>query len=158
MEVNAENMFLHIQKKENEVLKDFLSKNGIETTDPERRTALALVNAAFYNNIDLLEQLINQGANINAKDYIGYTALHFACQEDHIESVKLLLLNNADVNIVDENGNTPTWITIMHWKRGKNLSILKELYNHQADLSIKNKAGNSAIKIIPEKIMAQLKM
>ncbi len=55
MEVNAENMFLHIQKKENEVLKDFLSKNGIETTDPERRTALALVNAAFYNNIDLLE-------------------------------------------------------------------------------------------------------
>ena len=35
--------------------------------------------------------------------------------------------------------------------------ILKELYNHQADLSIKNKAGNSAIKLIPEKIMTQLK-
>lgn len=45
----------------------------------------------------------------------------------------------------------------MHWKGGKNLPILKELYNHQADLSIKNKAGNSAIKLIPEKIMTQLK-
>ncbi|MFC2720545.1 MAG: ankyrin repeat domain-containing protein, partial [Bacteroidota bacterium] len=93
MMINAENMFLHIQKRENEVLKDFLSKNGIETTDPEGRTAL--INAAFYNNIDLLEWLINQEADINAKDYIGYTALHFACQEGHIDSVKLLLLNNA---------------------------------------------------------------
>ena len=155
MMINAENMFLYIQKIENEVLKDFLLKNGIETTDPEGRTAL--INAAFYNNIDLLEWLINQGADIDAKDYIGYTALHFACQEGHIDSVKLLLLNNADVNIVDEHGNTPAWVTIMHWKGGKNLSILKELYNHQADLSIKNKAGNSAIKLIPEKIMTQLK-
>ena len=33
MMINAENMFLHIQKRENEVLKDFLSKNGIETID-----------------------------------------------------------------------------------------------------------------------------
>ena len=31
MMINAENMFLHIQKRENEVLKDFLSKNRIET-------------------------------------------------------------------------------------------------------------------------------
>ena len=126
MMINAENMFLHIQKRKNEVLKDFLSKNGIETTDPEGRTAL--INAAFYNNIDLLEWLINQEADINAKDYIGYTALHFACQEGHIDSVKLLLLNNADVNIVDEHGNTPAWVTIMHWKGGKNLSILKEWF------------------------------
>ena len=90
MMINAENMFLHIQKRENEVLKDFLSKNGIETIDSEGRTAL--INAAFYNNIDLLEWLINQGADIDAKDYIGYTALHFACQEGHIDSVKFIIV------------------------------------------------------------------
>jgi ankyrin repeat protein len=91
------------------------------------------------------------------QDSTGFTALHFACQEGHIESVKTLLENNANIDIVDISGNTPAWITIMNWRGGKKFPVLKELYTYGADLTIKNKAGNSAINIIPEKIMNQLK-
>jgi ankyrin repeat protein len=156
MKINEENIFIFIEKKDNELVKAYLLENGIDKKDPEQRTAL--INAAFYNNVELLNWLVKNKAGLNMQDSIGFTALHFACQEGHIESVKLLLENNADLNIVDIYGNTPAWITIMNWKGGKNFSILKELYIHNADLTIKNKAGNSAIKIIPENIMNQLKV
>lgn len=155
MIINEDNLFIFIQKKENEEIKRYLSEVDIDIRDPEQRTAL--INAAFYNNIDLLQWLIEKSANINAQDSIGFTALHFACQERHIESVKMLLMHNANINIVDKYGNTPAWVTIMNWKGGENLPILKELYKHKADLSIKNNAGNSAIDIIPKDIINQLK-
>jgi ankyrin repeat protein len=155
MRINKENIFIAIQQKDNESLKNYLLENGIDLKDPEQRTAL--INSAFYNNVELLKWLIKNKANINMQDSIGFTALHFACQEGHIESVKVLLENNADIDIVDTYGNTPAWVTIMNWRGGGNFLVLKELYAYGADLTIKNKAGNSAINIIPEKIINQLK-
>lgn len=154
MAMNEENIFIYIQKKENNDVIQYLNKVGIDTKDPEGRTSL--LNAAFYNNLDLADWLLNNGANIDSQDINGYSALHFACQEGHYDMVKLLIDKGANINIIDENGNTPAWVAIMHWRGGKNLPILKKLYNHKADLSIKNKAGNSANKIIPQKIMEQL--
>jgi ankyrin repeat protein len=37
----------------------------------------------------------------------GYTALHWAVQEDHPSNVKVLLLGGADASIVDNEGRTP---------------------------------------------------
>lgn len=154
MIINEGNIFIYIQKKENDSVKGFLTKSGVDVIDPEQRTSL--INATFYNNIELMNWLIENGANVDAQDLEGFTALHFACQENYIESVKILLAANANMNIVDIYGNTPSWITIMNWKGGENFPVLKELYRHNADLTIKNKVGKSAIDIIPESIMNQL--
>ena len=155
MKINNDNLFIHIQKQADTVVKDFLSENGIDTKDNEGRTAI--INAAFYNNTKLLKWLIENGADINKLDSIGFSALHFACQEGHIESVKILLDNEPNVNLVDNYGNTPAWVTIMNWRGGENFPILKMLYKNGADLTIRNNSGNSAIEIIPQNILDQLK-
>jgi ankyrin repeat protein len=155
MRININNLFHYIENRENELVKKFL-ENNIDIKDPEGRTAV--INAGFYNNLELLEWLIKNNANINVQDKNGYNALHFACQQGNLECVKLLVRNNIKINEVDKDGNTPAWVTIMNWNGGKNYDVLKELYKNGADFDIKNKAGNYAGKIIPKEIIEKLKL
>ncbi|WP_312076438.1 ankyrin repeat domain-containing protein [Chryseobacterium sp.] len=155
MNINFNNLFIFIEKKQNDIVKSFLNENGIDKKDEFGRTPL--MNASFSNNTELISWLLENGAEVNAKDNKGYTALHFAAQEAHDDSVNILLNNNAEINAQDENGNTPTWVCIMHWKGGKNMNNLRLFYQKNADLDVKNNAGRSAKDIIPEKIFIDLK-
>ena len=152
--INKENLFYYIQKRENDLIKNFL-KNDPDIKDTEGRTAL--INAVLYNNLELFNWLIKNNANLNLQDNNGYTALHFACQIGNLELVKILLKNNISINMLDKDGNTAVWVAIMNWNAGKNFDILKELYENKADLEIINKAGNNALKIIPKEIIEKLK-
>lgn len=57
---------------------------------------------AFQNsdNVELLEQAIHQGFDINEKDFLGSTILMFASVDGRPQCVKLLLQHNADPNII----------------------------------------------------------
>ncbi|XP_062700547.1 uncharacterized protein LOC109424597 [Aedes albopictus] len=54
-----------------------------------------------------VEKLINDGANVNAPDSTGCTALHRSASEGNFLLVELLLGKGADVNAVDTNNWTP---------------------------------------------------
>jgi hypothetical protein len=54
--------------------------------------------------------LIDQGADLHAKDMLGDTPLHFACYNGHAEVVKALLEKGADLHAKDNNGYSP-----LHW-------------------------------------------
>ncbi|MGL9779767.1 MAG: ankyrin repeat domain-containing protein, partial [Wolbachia sp.] len=51
--------------------------------------------------------LLNKEANVNAKDQIGRTPLHFAAENGHKDVVEFLLSNKADVNAVNKYEWTP---------------------------------------------------
>ena len=56
----------------------------------------------------IVELLIDNGADINAKDDDeGETALHCAAYQNHKEISQLLLAKDADVNAKNERGETP---------------------------------------------------
>ena len=59
---------------------------------------------------DFLEWALANGADINAKDVDGRTALHWAAWYGYTEAVKLLLAVGADVNAKDDLGRTA-----LHW-------------------------------------------
>jgi hypothetical protein len=46
----------------------------------------------------LLQILIAEKANLNVQDNMGQSALHFACKNGHMDTVKLLLKHNVDLN------------------------------------------------------------
>src|SRR6202049_5121479 len=56
-----------------------------------------------------LSALLKQGANVNAPDGDGATALHWVSYRDDLESADLLIRAGADVNATNELGATPLW-------------------------------------------------
>jgi RNA polymerase sigma-70 factor (ECF subfamily) len=62
--------------------------------------------AAKSGQLDLLEQMLVDGVEINAKDAGGRALLHWAVENDHVEAARLLLKYGADRNIPDRSGRT----------------------------------------------------
>ena len=60
--------------------------------------------------IDILKQLVENGAYINKEDNNGTTPLFIACKEGHENVVKYLLEHRANINKEDNNGWTPLMI------------------------------------------------
>jgi enterochelin esterase-like enzyme/outer membrane protein assembly factor BamB len=60
-----------------------------------------LLAAARKGDAAAVKALLAKGANVNAKNAYGATALSFAADWGHLEVVKVLLANKADVNVKD---------------------------------------------------------
>ncbi|KAI1886896.1 hypothetical protein AGOR_G00200500 [Albula goreensis] len=76
-------------------------------------------------NINLMNAVLSSTVDVNAVDYKGNTALHYACQRKSHRLVPLLLEKNADVSIKNKNGETPLDIA-QRLKFKKILTMLKK--------------------------------
>lgn len=73
-----------------------------------RYARTALTEAAGAGNVVIIKQLVEKGADINAKDYEGTTPIFFACMYGHVEAVRLLIELGADLNVQAAGmGRTP---------------------------------------------------
>lgn len=63
--------------------------------------------AARDGRTDLLQMLIQNGADVNVTNSMGETALKFAVANNNISAVKLLLAAKASIDPRDFNGETP---------------------------------------------------
>lgn len=72
-----------------------------------------LHNAAYKCDLPLIELLLEFKANVNSQSYNGSTPLHCVCdgsvhdQEKLIKTADRLIKANADINLVDRQGNNP---------------------------------------------------
>ena len=66
----------------------------------------ALMSAAFYGSEEITKILLDNGANINSKGFLGWTALTYATQGRHIKVAEFLLEHGAYVNVADVYGRT----------------------------------------------------
>lgn len=75
--------------------------------------SLEIYNAAKEGILVDVKSLIEQGANVNATDNEGKSALYWASEQGHFEIVKLLIKNKANINIATANGYTPLHLAMM---------------------------------------------
>lgn len=76
----------------------------------------ALVTAALLGDFEAAEALIKRDASVNAQDERGRTALMVAIQEDWGGTawVEFLIANGADVNLLDEDGDSALDLARFH--------------------------------------------
>lgn len=85
--------------------------------------SMTMLSAAINvsKNIYIVELLLKNKADVNAKDVFNTTALMYAASSGNKEMVELLLSYNADVNASDGQGNT----VLSAAKESKNKSVIK---------------------------------
>ncbi|QDH18416.1 ankyrin repeat domain-containing protein [Wolbachia endosymbiont of Carposina sasakii] len=86
--------------------------------------------------------LVEKGADVNAADVRGYTALHLAVGEKRLETVRELIKSGADVN-AEEYGNKciPLHLACMVGEK----EIVEELVKAGAEIEQADKFGMTAM-------------
>ena len=99
-----------------EALKVHLA-NGVNlnTQDPQFGLA-ALSWAIFAGEVEIAEQLIKAGADVNAKNRDGSTPLHEAAFMGRSTMARILIQNGADMDAVNDDGQTPFNLAQADWK------------------------------------------
>ncbi|KAI9579792.1 hypothetical protein GQX74_000580 [Glossina fuscipes] len=74
--------------------------------DFDHRTPLHAAIGKSENAFDILETLIQWGANVNHKDIYGFTALHLAALDGLAQCVEMLIYHGADVTTKSKKGTS----------------------------------------------------
>lgn len=96
-----------------------------------------------------IQRLLELGADVNIRNYKGKTALHCAAKAGFVEVMTVLVANGADINAVDDNGETPIFDAIRSTIRKvwKKTAAVGFLLSHDADLTVKNNAGMTPLEV-----------
>lgn len=101
-----------------------------------------VIRAAYNNDTALARQLLEAGADVNAKEGNGWTALQHAVDQDNEELTRLLLDHGAEIN----HRNTPTGRAAIHYAAmGDDDKLLRLLIERGADIDIRNNDGETPL-------------
>lgn len=116
-------------------------KFSIDVEDTERNTLLHL--AVKQDNLIAVQELLTNGANVNAENIDWNTPLHLAVQKGNVAILQVLLTNGANVNAENKDQNTPLHLVVQK----DNLEIAQLLLDKDANPNKFNKKELSPLHI-----------
>jgi ankyrin repeat protein len=112
-----------------------------------------LLRAAEIGDIESIKDSLdtlkygNLAADINITELCNFTPLHNAVNEGHIQAVKLLIHEEANIEAATSEGRTPLHIACFNG----NKEIIECLVNEGADINKQETNGNTAVHILAER-------
>ena len=94
---------------------------------------------------EIVELLISNGADVNAKRSDGAIPLHYAVYYDRMENVEILLSKGADLNAKDGDQNGATPLHEAAWRSRK--EIVDLLISKGADVNDKDNEGQTPLDL-----------
>jgi len=94
--------------------------------------------------VEQMEEILGEGAQINCVDSLTCTPLHWAASGGHEDAIEWLLSKGAKVNVTDKVGDTP--LHKAAW-RGHMSAVQMLVERGEADRSIRNKEGKLAVDL-----------
>jgi len=100
-----------------------------------RRLPLGMV-LAHSGDIELVQLLIQKGADVNALDHAGNTPLHYAAESGNIPLIRILLDAGANVDSINRQGE-PVLCSAILRSDGDIPAVVRALLDHRPDLALK---------------------
>jgi len=103
-----------------------------------------LFNAIENNDVNEVKRLIEDGADLEARDERKRTALYVACSEGHLEIAKLLIENGADIEAKGYDNQTPLIAASIYNK----IEIVKFLIKNGANIEATGFWDETALMLV----------
>ncbi|KAM4542226.1 kinase D-interacting substrate of 220 kDa B isoform 1-T2 [Odontesthes bonariensis] len=117
----VQSLFSYVEEENLAAVKAHLDKfREVDSRSDNGQTPLMV--AGEQGNLEIVQELIRRGANVNLDDVDCWTALISAAKEGHIEVVRELLENNANLEHRDMGG----WTALM-WSAYKGRTDVAQL-------------------------------
>jgi ankyrin repeat protein len=102
---------------------------------------MSLLMAVYEQDFAKVEQVIEEGVNVNAKDYYNTSALMYALKGDSLGIIRYLLFKGADVNAQDDYGTS----VLMHAILGGKPEIAMDILPHVKEINHQDLNGYTAM-------------
>lgn len=135
--VSAQEIFNAVKANDLEKVKALFEANPqlAQARDESGRTPLHW--ACLGVHYEMLQFLVEKGADVNAQDNEGITPLHSLASKARAEGAALLIAHKADVNIVNADGETPLHFAAQSGR----FAIVQQLIDHGAVAASKSHLG-----------------
>ena len=100
-----------------------------------------VILAAAQNDLPKLLDLLKRGANVNAQDARGRTALLASVEGNHLAIAEVLMEAGADVNIQDNKSDSPF---LLAGAEGR-VEIMQRMLQAEPDFTLLNRFGGTAL-------------
>jgi len=107
LQSNAMSLHRAAEEGDIEAVKKHLATGANKNVRAGKWRDTPLHRAAFWGYTEIVELLINNEVDVNAKDKYGCTPLHDAAEYSHLEIAEMLINRAPDMNALDNNGDTP---------------------------------------------------
>ncbi|MEK7802307.1 MAG: ankyrin repeat domain-containing protein [Pseudomonadota bacterium] len=102
-----------------------------------------LIAAAGAGYIEVVQDLLHSGADVNTQDIHGVTPLMVAIRNRHTEVAQILMGKGADVDVKDKFGNTALIVTA--WRHNKEMA--QALLDKGADINVQNNNNDTPLMV-----------
>ena len=134
-------LMLAIQEKSMKTVDYLINAKGIDLNQTNITNETPLMFASLYGMLPEVKILVNQKeVPVNRS---GWTPLHYACTNGHLDISLFLLDKGAAVDAPSPNETTPIMMAI----RAGNIQLVRLLLDRGADIRIRNQQGFSAIDV-----------
>lgn len=140
---NTKLLFYATRHNQKNVIKYCIENLRVDVNSKGENGEIPLIIACRNGYDDVVEYLIEHGAETNEKMEGGSTALMFACVGCFQNIVKMLIECDADVNIVDDRHNSPLLFAV----NGGHLEIAKMLREAGAEVDKMNNQEETPLSI-----------
>ena len=107
LQSNAKSLHRAAEEGDIEAVKKHLAAGANKNIRAGKWRDTPLHRAAFWGYTEVVELLINNEVDVNAKDKYGCTPLHDAAEYSHLEIAEMLINRAPDMNALANNGDTP---------------------------------------------------
>ncbi|KAJ8559107.1 hypothetical protein ON010_g8342 [Phytophthora cinnamomi] len=148
LSVNEANLLTAVQRNDLETTRRLLALDVDIEVRSEDNNFTPLCWAAQAGNLEMVQLLLVEGAQVDAATPNGFTPLLLAASEDHPNAVQQLLMKGADAEAyIKRSGFTALLVAAFH----NRADVVRHLVKKRVNLEARSADGSTALHLAAEK-------